>query len=104
MANSWGRIPVPVPGTPVQVSSKHVKCHAILIEAFPSNTGKIYIGDNTLTKGVSGEFAVLAIPTLNTIPVYSETVTSAENAVDLFNYWIDADNPGDGVIISYILL
>jgi hypothetical protein len=103
MAISFGRITVAQAGVPVRVSSKTLKCHAIMIEALPTNTGKAYIGDKTLVKGSTGEFAILAIPTANTIPVYSETISPAPDALNLFDYWIDVDVNGEGVLVSYVV-
>jgi len=103
MPTSFGRITVPQAGTPVHVSSKQLKCHAVMIEALPTNTGKCYIGNDKLMKGVSGEFAILAVPTANTIPTYNETISSAPDALNLFDYWIDVDNNGEGVLVSYVV-
>jgi hypothetical protein len=103
MSIPLGRFTVPTPGTVVALSVKQLKCHAILIEAAPSNTGKVYIGIATMVKGVSGEMAVLAIPTANTIPVYSETISQCPNAINLQDFYVDADIAGDGVVVSYLV-
>lgn len=103
MSISLGRVTVPTPGTPVQVSAAHLKVHAILIEALYSNTGKVFILQKSGVKGGPGELAILAVPTANTIPNFSETVSQAPNAIDLFTYWIDVDTANEGVLVSYVL-
>lgn len=104
MATSLGRFTVPTPGTPVALSLIRIPCHAVMIEALPTNTGKIYGGDRfNFVKGSSGETFILAIPTANSIPSFSETISAAPNALNLAGYWIDADNAGDGVLVSYIV-
>ena len=79
--------------------------HAVLIEALPGNTGKIYVGLAGLAKATLANcLVVLPIPTANVIPTFSITVTEAANAIALQDLWIDADNAGEGVLISAIVV
>lgn len=109
MAQSLGRIVVPLPGTIVHLSAVRIACHAVMIEALPGNTGKIYGGQAGFVKGVSGENFILALPSLDasgkpvSLPTFSETISAAPNALDLQGYWIDADVAGDGVLVSYVV-
>lgn len=103
MAQSQGRIIVPAAGTPIQVFVGHKHVHAVLIEALPTNTGKAFILEPSGVKGGPGELAILPIPTANTIPTFSETISAAPNALDLFYYFIDVDVSGEGVLVSYVV-
>ena len=112
MANvSLGKVTVPSPGTPVQVTSNlpnpaaQLLVHAVLIQPLPSNTGRIYIGNVPgFTKSGAGQVAWLPAPGTNVAPSFSETVSYAQNSVDLTELYVDVDNGGEGVIISGIVI
>lgn len=103
-----GKVTVLVPGTPVAipipVGLNPPTVHAFLIEVLSTNTGKIYVGleglDRTTLVGV---LIVLPIPTANSLPTFSVSITQAANALALRLLRIDADNANDGVLISAIV-
>lgn len=105
-------VTVPVPGTPVQLvvgtsyaGSRPTLIHGILIQALPDNTGRIYIGPSTVVGASrSNVRAILAIPTDQFIPSYSASLTLAPNAMNLNDFYIDADDADDGVIVSFLIL
>ncbi len=111
MANfSFGRIVVPLAGTPVQLTSnltnptQYKLVHALLIQPHPLNTGRVYIGIGpNFTKSGAGQIAWLAVPGTNVSPAFSETVSYAPNAVETTEIYIDVDNNGDSVIASGIV-
>jgi len=104
------KLTVPISGVPVRVSSQEadpnarVACHGFMIQVLPTNTGKIYVGTQAMSKATfANMIAILAIPTSNSIPTFSAALTLAPNAVHLHDLYIDADNAQDGVIISYLI-
>ena len=111
MANiSLGKITVALAGTPVRLTSnqsdptKSLLVHALLIQPHPANTGKVYIGTNSVfTKNGAGQIAWLPIPSSSVAPAFSETVSYAQDAVETNDIWIDSDNNGDSVIAAGVL-
>jgi hypothetical protein len=110
MLNSLGKVTVPAPGTIVRATvnqpdpTKRVACHAFMVQALKANTGRVYIGIQTLSVATSvGLLAVLAIPTNNTIPAFSATISYAPSPLNLADVWIDADVPNEGVLISFVV-
>lgn len=100
----------PTPGTPVPVTSLlpasgyPEKIHGILIQARRANTSYTFVGnaemDPANDEGLHGQ---LAVPTINTIPSWSAALTLAPNAINLSEIYVDAQNPGDGVIVSVLI-
>ena len=112
MIISYGKVAVASSGTPIQASvnganqglANYTECNAILIEAWPSNTGKVYIG-NTATMNKStgaGVVGILAAPSTGFIPSFSATVSYAPGGIDVAQFWIDVDNSGEAVIVSAV--
>ena len=111
MIQALGKVTVASPGVPIQVTdgllnpTKHRACHGIMIQALPSNTGKIYIGNVELdSTTLVGCFAILAEPTANTLPTFSAALTIAPNGLEMETFWIDADVSDDGVLVTVLVL
>lgn len=110
-ARPLGRITVATSGTPVRATvnegnpaARHA-AHSILFERdVTTETGKVYILDreDAVIATRVGVLAVLAIPTDNLLPSFSLTVTSSPNGFDTADFWVDADNDGEGCIVSVI--
>lgn len=118
MLQVLGPISVTTPGTPVRATQNvatidaggvtndptKFSCHAALFQAKKGNVGAVYVGLATLNKttlaGVCGQ---LAIPTDNSIPAFSIALTLSPAGVDLSDLWIDADQAGDGVILTVLV-
>lgn len=109
-----GKTLVGVAGIPVQVNVPSVvagpghpgltSVHAIMIEALAGNAGRVYIGVLGLDKSsLANCLVVLPIPTANMLPTFSISLTTAANALSLSDLWIDADTPGDGVLVSAVV-
>lgn len=117
MIEVCGLIPVPTPGTPIRATANilqdangvkydptKVSVHAALFQAWHLNVGKIYIGLAGMNTGSgAGVSAVLAIPTDNSIPAYSISLTLSPAGVDLSKLWIDAASGGDGVLLTLLV-
>jgi hypothetical protein len=106
---SLGATRVPTPGTPVALVlpadfRDQPKCHAFLIQALPTNTGKVYIGGATLNKSTYvGVHSILPVPTTNLLPTLSVSVAQASNGLTLDTLRFDADIATDGVLISVLV-
>jgi hypothetical protein len=117
MFRTVGKIIVPVPGTPVRATinepdpTKRLAAHAVMVEALAGNTGKIYIGLTGMNKTTfnaaansnAGVLAVLAVPTANTIPTFSATISYAPAPFNIADLFIDSDNANEGVLITAIV-
>lgn len=109
MHKSLGYISVASPGTP-QVLTKNetipaanYAVYSYLVEVLSTNTGNIYIGEANMNKTTgAGLFAVLPPPTANSYPAFTAVVAEAPAAFTLNNIYIDADDPGDGVLCSAV--
>lgn len=105
---AFGKILIPVAGTPVQVQAppemNPPSCHAVIIEALPSNTGKIYIGLLGLNKATLAQvLVILPIPTVNLLPTFSIALTVAGNAINVGSLFLDAEVAGEGVLLSALV-
>lgn len=104
-----GVITVPSPGTPIRITNNlaspttPIHCQSVMAQALSNgthtNTGRVYVMDFTLTR-----VATLAVPTSNTVPSFSATVPNAYGVLHAEEYYIDADNAGDGVDASYLII
>lgn len=112
MIKILGPVVVLVPGTLVRASATvlppddltRYKVHAVLMQARPTNVGKVYIGDATLNRAtLAGVATVLAIPTATALPAFSIAHTISPAGVDLSDLWLDADTAGDGVLITVLV-
>lgn len=109
-----GPVTVGAPGTPVGVqtvlptppSSIDVNnnVHSCIIEALSGNTGKVYIGLKGMNKSsLAGVLMVLPVPTANSIPTFSMSITFGANAIDLADLYIDADIGTNGVLVTALV-
>lgn len=110
MIQAYAKITVPVPGTPVRVTSSEVLpddargCHGILVQALPSNTGKVFLGRADMNKTLyTGCYAFLAVPATNVIPSFSAALTLAPGAIQLKDFYVDVDVANDGVIVTALI-
>jgi len=109
MWRSIGYITVTTAGTPVQVSETREPAQTIFFQQAEDNTGKIWICSSASankTTGV-GVLAVIPAPTLTdevatTLPYASVTIPSAPCALNVMNFWVDADENGEKCLVSYI--
>ncbi len=108
---SLGRVTVVTSGIPVRatfnetVADTRYPIHAMLFQRdVNTETGNVYIleNENAVIATRVGVIAVLAIPTVNILPSFSATITLAAAGLDLRNYFIDADNDGEGCVVSAI--
>lgn len=110
MIQAIGVLRVAVPGTPVRATSgqanpaENLRCHGVLFQALPTNTGVVYVGDQALTPGAfTGVFGMLAIPTTNLLPSFSAAVTISTNSLSLEDFYLDAAVANDGAICTILV-
>jgi hypothetical protein len=118
MANwvSLGKVVVPSPGEPVNatinvkpsaewgINQKYYASMAIFFQVSTENQGLVYVGtgeDFNKTTGV-GLLATLGVPTTSFIPSVSVNVPNSPAGLSATDYSIDADLPGEGVIVSVL--
>jgi len=110
--HSLGKVTVAVSGTPARLTtnestpSARYTCHAIMIEALPTNTGAVYIMDrsNGVIATLVGVVAILATPTTNFLPSWTVGISASANPIDLSLYYVDAAVNGDGVLVTTLIL
>jgi len=99
-------------GTPIRITnnlsspSAYKACHAIMIEALPTNSGKVYIMDRStgVIATFVGVICVLAIPTTNFIPVFTVGFSGSVNPINAADFYIDVETTGEGALISVLEL
>lgn len=96
-------------GSPVRATSNESDpaarfgAHSILFQRNdPTETGRVYIVDRSDAQIPNHVLAVLGAPTANIFPSFSITVTYAPAAFNVADYWIDAENNGEGCVVSAI--
>jgi hypothetical protein len=109
MIQSFGKL-LPTPGTPLRATSNlappsdRMSVHGVLIQALPTNTGRVYIGKSTLLRATFVDcYAILPAPAGAALPSFSTALTLAPNAVNVADFWVDVDQPGDGVIVTALI-
>ena len=96
-------------GTPVQVTTNtEIVCSEIWLQPMRSlsaaatapeqNSGAIYLMNSSTAKGASSSNVIMALDTQQ--PAVS-LKSPVPNGINLSKLWLDADNNGDGVLISY---
>ena len=89
---------VAVAGTRDRLSASSVPVAQAFIQAKSGNTGKIYIGDNTVASTVCAELGIpqsgMLLPALRVAP-------SRATSVNLTDIYIDSQVSGEGVNVWY---
>ena len=111
MLKAYGKTTIAVPGTPICVTTgqanptsvhQHI-CHGVRIQAWPANTGLIYIGSSAAMVAATGVgvYGVIGIPgATGEIPYLDLGGGPQANPVDLTQVWLDAQVGGEGAIVT----
>lgn len=106
---SLGKVTITTAGTPERSTKNNadpaavVWVHSYLVQQVAANTGKVWIGSSGMNKTTGvGVYAVLPVPTANTLPSFSATVTQQVAAFDMAAVYIDVDVNGEAAIVSLI--
>lgn len=113
--HSLGIIKVTTPGTRVRLTSgqtdpsKRIGAKSIMVVTKEGNVGKVYVGDSSVSKDTAGTtglgtFCVLLAPTATELHSFSATIDSAPAALNVADWYIDADTANDGVRVLYVVL
>jgi hypothetical protein len=109
---SIGAVKVVNPGTPVSVVAglgtpppTRVAAQAIAFQALPTNVGIVYVGGLGMIRStyVGVRFVIPAPGSPITGPFITATlaVPNVPSGLNVALYYIDANNPGDGVLVTY---
>ena len=101
---SLGRVNVSTPGTPVRLSTDPTKrVSKLFLQAIPGLTGKTYIGTSAMNKStLAGVSRILSPNTGGGIPdQFFLQTQDGEDSIPLSDYAIDADVPGEGLLVAY---
>lgn len=86
-------------GAPLGSTAEGLRCQSIQFQALPTNTGKIYIGDETLVASTGvGVHAVLS----SAGERQGFSIPMAANALHVELFYLDADNSGEGVYVTLL--
>lgn len=99
-----GRVNVPTPGTPVQVTTNTtVTASKIFFQVIPGLTGKTYVGAPAMNKTTLDGVARVLWP--NAAGGFSENfyieTQDGEDSIRVADYAVDADVAGEGLLVTY---
>lgn len=104
-AKSLGFVTVPTPGTAVALAG--LLTGAVILRLEPRrnqttvNVGNVYIGGSNLSKNTPTTiYAVLSPEQVEGTEI---SAAGAKDFLDISQYFVDADNAGDGVLVGYLV-
>jgi hypothetical protein len=102
-ARSFGKIPVPTPGTPVRVTTDTtLRVSRMRFAVAIGETGRVFLGVQGLTKGTGAGVLKEFWPTGAGGGVADELVIeSAVGELRPSDYYVDANAAGEGLIVAY---
>ena len=103
--NSLGLIAVPNPGTPVRVTANtNLWANRIRFADVIGETGRKFLGVQGMNKGTSAGVLKEFWPTGSgggMADAYEIWAATEHDLLRLSDYWIDANNAGEGLIVAY---
>jgi len=100
---SLGKFSVPTPGTPVPLSATTLLVWKYRVQAVIGETGKIWLGDSTLhASNHTGEIKTFW-PTCaggGVADSYEDNASNADDVIDMSQLRLDAQNAGEGAIVT----
>lgn len=116
-----GKVIVPTPGTPVQLTATaeylaaiaaifganqkpFLSAQAVLFQSWKGNTDELYIGrsDMDRTSGV-GVAIVLVAPTTASLPSFGMANQMSPAGIDLSALYLDADVANEGALVTLLI-
>lgn len=102
--NCQGRINVPTPGTPVPLSTDPTATASkLFFQVIPGLTGKMYVGNPGMNKATLSSVGRVLWP--NPTGGFSDSfyieAQDGTNSIRLFEYTIDADVAGEGLLVTW---
>lgn len=87
-----GRKVVAAAGTAERLVAANTPCRRVTIQALPTNTGYIAIGDSTVVANTAGSVRGLSLSASNSVTLHVE---------DLYQLFVDAEVSAEGVSFIY---
>lgn len=104
MLKSLGLKTVASSGTPVRVSSTRIAAQSVMFQAWPGNAGLCYVGlaNMVIATGV-GVLGVIGKPSTDevSVPSASFSIPLAPGGINLADLYVDADDSGANILVSY---
>lgn len=100
---SLGKIAVPTPGTPVPLASTSMLVWKYRVQAVIGETGKIWLGDSTLQSASNTGVIKSFWPTGaggGVADSFEDFADDDDNVIDISQLRLDAQNAGEGAIVS----
>ncbi len=101
---SLGRVNVVTPGTPVLLSiDPTLRVSKLFFQSVPGLTGKTYIGTPLMAKATLAQVVRVLVPATNSAIAdqFALAPEQGKDTIYLNQYAIDADNAGEGLLVSY---
>lgn len=111
-----GEIPVPVPGTPIRLTDsaqylanaegnvKFLTCQAVYFQTWVLNTGMVYLGTLGMVRATGVKvMKVFGIPTTAGADGHAIANQTTAAGVDLSAIYIDADQAGEGPLVTLLV-
>ena len=101
---SLGRVNVATPGTPVPLSADPtLRVARLFFQSVPGLTGKTYIGAPLMNKTTLAQVVRVLVPATNSsiADQFSLAPEDGRDGIYLNQYAVDADNAGEGLLVSY---
>jgi hypothetical protein len=115
MIGSLGFVTVTTPATPVRATvnrpspgtpADRIAAQTVRFQALPANQAVVYIGSQEMDKSTGDHvYAVIPAPASATDGPFADftaTVRGASAGLNVADFYIDADQAGDGVVVSYM--
>jgi hypothetical protein len=116
-----GKVSVPAPGTPVQLTATaeylsaiaaafgasqvpFVTCQAVLFQAWKGNSDEVYIGKVGMNRTTgAGVAAVLGVPSAGSNPSFGAANQMSPAGIDLSAFYLDADIAAEGALVTLLV-
>lgn len=116
-----GKVSVPTPGTPIQLTATaeylaaiaavfgsntkpFLTCQAVLFQAWKANTDEVYIGSASLNRTTgAGVAAALVAPSASSIPSFGAANQMSPAGIDLSALYLDADVANEGALVTLLI-
>ncbi len=102
-AVSLGKVAPATAGTPKQITTDTtIKANRIVFAQIPATTGKAFVGVSGLNRStLAGALRAFLPPGASGFTDDFEVEAESGNALTVADYYVDADNNNEGVIVSY---
>jgi len=114
MVGSLGQVTVPSPGVLVRATvnrsdpTERIAAQTIEFQVLPANTGRVYISlaGSDMSGTSSNELPLHTLPkpvsaTTGPFDTWKVGVYNVPSAINPADFYVDADVPGDGVLITF---